>query len=510
MSSVPPSPRPPGSPWRHAVEGALSVVIAVLAMTTAAWAALTVLGAGAIAPVSRLVPMMVSMAVGGGVTVESAPAAESAAGGGTGGGLGGLFGGLGGGGGGLSLGLTGEAALTPLMLTFLGTAVLAVGFFRPLRRRQRPTPALLWARCGGALATAAVALPILAGLAHGTARLPENVTERFRKGASSGALSRFGGGGGAGPTKGLSSVLFETDTAATVLLGLTGIATVLALGCLAARRTTLPRPLALSRLRLRWHAVTSTLTGIAAVLCCSALVVALLAGAAALTGRDQAAKAAGLLLLLGPNLIAVLLTAGLGTSWQAGMERLQPEGGGMLGMLGGAGGGAAQGDTAGQDKAVDLGGWSGAGLPLWLLAMALMLLLLVIAGYVASARTPARTPREDSEALLDRHAEIALRTGIAVGVAALLLPLIAQGSVRIGVSLMGNEMGGMTAGLEGGLGLSALTGFVLAALSSYAGSRLHGRRAARRSDPAPHPRGTTGGRAAAARPARRVPSDTVS
>ncbi|MER7540973.1 streptophobe family protein [Streptomyces sp. NPDC097704] len=507
MSSAPPSPRPPGSPWRHALEGALSVTTAVLAMTAAAWAALTVLGAGTIAPVSRLVPTMVSMAAGGRVTLESAPSAESADGGGLGGGLGGLLGGLGGGGGGLSLGLTGEAAVTPLMLTFLGTAVLAIGFFRPLRRRKRLTAALMWARCGGALVTSAVVLPIVAGMAQGTARLPESVTERFGKGGSSGAFSRFGGGGGGGLTKGLSSVMFDTDTPATVFFGLLWVGAVLALGCLVARRTTLPRPVALSHLRLKWNAVTSTLTGIGAVLCCSALVVALLAGAAALTGRDQAAKAAGLLLLLGPNLIAVLLTAGLGTSWQAGMERLQPEGGGMLGMLGGMG--AAQGDTAGKDKSIDLGDWSGAGVPLWLIAMVLMLLLLVIAGYVASARTPARTPREDSEALLDRHAEIALRTGIVVGIAALLLPLLAQGSVRIGISLMGNEMGGMTAGLDGGMGLSALIGFVLAALASYAGSRLHGRRA-RRSGIAPQRPGDTNRRPAAARPARRVPSDTVS
>ncbi|WP_406064915.1 streptophobe family protein [Streptomyces sp. NBC_01077] len=478
---------------------------AVTAMTVVAWAALAVLGAGAIAPVSRLVPMMVSMAVGGGVTVESSPSAASADSDALGGGFGGLLGGLGGGGG-LSLGLAGEAAVTPLTLTFLGTAVLAIGFFRPLRRRQRPAPALLWARCGGALVTTAVVLPILAGMAQGTARLPESVTERFGKGASSGALSRFGGGGGGGLTKGLSSIVFETDAAATAILGLLWVGAVLALGCLAARRTTLPRPLALSRLRLKWNAVTSTVTGIAVVLCCSTFVIALLAGTAALTGRDQAAKAAGLLLLLGPNLIGVLLTTGLGTSWEAGVHRLQAEGGGgMLGMLGGA----AQGDTAGTDKSVDVGGWSGAGVPLWLIAMALMLILLTIAGYVACARTPARTPREDSEALLDRHSEIALRMGIAVGVSALLLPLLTQGSVRIGISIMGNEMGGMTAGLDGTMGLSALTGFVLAALASYAGSRLHSRRA-RRSGLAPHRPGGTSRGPAGTRPTPRVPSDSAS
>ncbi|MEU1048664.1 streptophobe family protein [Streptomyces sp. NPDC005897] len=469
MSSAPPRPAPPGSPWRHALEGALSVATAVLAMAAAAWAALAVLGAGAIAPVSRLVPTMVSMAVGGGVTLESAPSAESADGGGPEGGLGGLLGG----GGGLNLGLAGEAAVTPLTLTFLGTAVLAVGFFRPLRRRRRPTPALMWARCGGALLTVAVVLPVLASMAQGTARLPESVTERFGNGASSGALGRFTGGGeGGGLTKGLSSVVFETDTAATVFFGLLGVATVLALGCLAARRTTLPSPLALGRLRLKWNAVTSTLTGIAVVLCCSAFAVTLLAGAAGLTGREQVATAAGLLLLLGPNLIAVLFTVGLGTSWEAGMRRIQPDGGGMLG-------GGPQGGTEGTGSPVDLGGWSGAGIPLWLLGMLLTLLLLLVAGYVAAARTPARTPREESDSLLGRHAEIALRMGIAVGATALVLPLLARGSLRIGVRLMGTEMGGVTVGLDATPGLSALTGFVLAALAGYGGSRLPSRRARR-------------------------------
>ncbi|MFE3905501.1 streptophobe family protein [Streptomyces sp. NPDC059153] len=502
MSSAPPPSAPPGSPRRHALEGALSVAAAVVAMAAAAWAALTLLGAGAVAPVSRLVPMMVSMAFGGGVTMESASPSESADGGESGGGLGGLLGGLGEGGG-MSLGLTGEAALTPLTLTFLGMAALAIAFFRPLRRRQRPAPALLWARCGGALATTAVVFPVIAAMAQGTAQLPKSVTERFGKGASSGTFSQVTGGGGGSLTKGLSSVMFGTDAEATAFLGLLWVSVVLAVGCVAARRTTLPRPLALSRIRLKWNAVTSTLTGTAAVLCCSALAVALLAAAADLTGRGPAAKAAGVLLLAGPNLIAVLLTTGLGTSWEAGMHRLQSDGGGMLGMLSGA----AQGDTAGTDKSVDLGGWSGAGVPLWLIAMVLIVLLLTIAGYVASARTPARTPREDSEALLNRHAEIALRMGIAVGIAALALPLVARGSVRIGITLMGNEMGGMAAGLDDGLGLSPLTGFVLAALAAYGGSRLQNRRARGR---VAQPTTTATGRPAAARSMPRVPSDSAS
>ncbi|MFG3154985.1 streptophobe family protein [Streptomyces sp. NPDC048219] len=491
MPSSPPRPAPPGSPWRHVLEGALSVTAAVLVMAAAAWAALVALGAGSVAPVSRLVPTLVSMALGGGVTVESAPSAEPA----DGGGLGGLLGGLGGGG--LSLSLSGSAAVTPLTLTFLGTAVLALGFFRPLRRRQRPRPALLWARCGGALAATAVVVPIVAGTAHGTARLPESVTERFGKGASSGAFSRFAGsGGGGGLTEGLSSARFGTDAVAATFLGLLGAGAVLALGCVAARRTTLPRPLALSGLRLKWNAVTSTLTGIAAVLCCSTLALALLAGAAALTGRERAAQAAGLLLLLGPTLIAVLLTVGLGTSWEAGLRRIQPDGGGMFGMLGG---GAPEG-TQGTGGSVYLGGWSGTGVPLWLLGLLLTLVLLLVAGYVTASRTPARTPSEESDAFLDRHWEIALRTGVAVAAVALALPLLGRESVRIGVGLMGSEVGGVTAGLDAAPGLSALTGFVLAALAGYGASRLQSRRARRRGPGRLGP-GRTPRRPAGARPA---------
>ncbi|MFF5471883.1 streptophobe family protein [Streptomyces achromogenes] len=459
--------RPPLPVWRHALGGALAAVAALVTMAATAWAALTLLGAGAVAPVTRLVPALMSLAAGGGITLDSAAGSTGA------GGLGGLFGGDGGGGG-LSLGLTGEVTLTPLTLSFLGTAVLATGFFRPLRRRARPTPAMLWARCGGALATAAVALPTCAVLARGTARLPENVKDRIGERAGSG---RFGGGGGL--ASGLASVSFRTDVVTTAFLGFLGVTAVLAVGCLAARRTALPRPVALGGPRLKWHAVLSVLTGTAAVLCCAALAVAVLAGAAALTGRERAAEAAGVLLLAGPNLIAVLLTTGAGTSWEAGLRRVRPEGGGPAGMFG-----AGEQDGAGRDRSVDLGHWAGAGVPLWVVGLLLTLLLSLLAGYVAAARTPPRTARQDAESLLDRHADTALRMGVAVGAATFALPWLARGSLRIGVSLMGNEMGGLRAGLESSPRLSALTAFVVAALAAYGGSRLQGRRARRREGPA--------------------------
>jgi hypothetical protein len=152
----------------------------------------------------------------------------------------------------------------------------------------------------------------------------------------------------------------------------------------------------------------------------------------------------------------------------------------MAGMLG-----AGQQDGApDRDRVVDLGHWAGAGVPLWVIGLLLTLLLLLLAGYVAAARTPARTAREDADSFLDRHTDTALRMGIAVGAATFVLPYLARGSLRIGVSLMGSEMGGLGAGLDTSPRLSALTAFVAAALAAYGGSRLQGRRARRRERPA--------------------------
>ncbi|MFE0877015.1 streptophobe family protein [Streptomyces smyrnaeus] len=472
--SSPPVRTPSGSLWRHALEGALSVVAALAMMATAGCLALLALDAGEVAPLTRLVPAMVSTAVGGGISFGSDSAAQS--GDAAGGPLGGM-----------SLSLGGETTFTPLMLTFLGTAVLALGFFRPLRRRARPTSPLLWSRCGGALVAAGGLLPVLAVLGRGTAHLPDSVTERLGKGGS-GSGGSLGGPGGGGPGgmlgkliggEGLPAVHFETGPAVTLFLGLLWVCTVLGVGCVAARRTSLPRPLALGRLREKWHPVCSALTGSAAVLCCILLVLTVLAAATALTGREQAARAAGVLLLAGPNLLAVLLTSGLGASWQAEVQR-QQGGGGMMGggMMGGPGRG--QGGGTGGDKSVALSGYPVAGVPLWLVGLVVLLGVLVLAGYRAASRTRARTLREDTEAPLGRHLELALRMCLMVSGATTLFCLLARGSVHLGISIMGNEMGGFTAGLQGVAGVGALTAAILGGAAGYCGSRLYALRAARR------------------------------
>ncbi|MGV2917491.1 streptophobe family protein [Streptomyces alfalfae] len=480
--------KPAGGTARHAVEGGLAVLAALTVMSGAGYTALRALGADGSAPLTQLVPALTSLAFGGRVDLSADLTPKAGAGGG-------MLDMLGGGGG-LSVGIAGQVWAMPLMLTFLGAAVLGWCFFRPLRRRMRPAPALLIARSMGALGVTAVLVPALAFMARGSLSLPESVSDRLGSGGgSSGGLGRLTGGGG------IPSLDFTVDIVLTGFLAVLEVALLIGLGCLAARRTSLPRPVALSRARLKWNPVTSTLTGIFTALCTIALSLALLAGAAAATGRDQAAKAAGALLLAAPNLLSAVLTSGLGASWQAGMERRQSQGGGIMGSLGGMGGGEGMGGggAEGGGKQVDVSNKAVAGLPLWLIGLTLLLCLLVYAGYRTAARTPARTAREEADALLGRHVEIALRAGMAVGVGVLLLGLVSQVSLGIGFSLMGSEMGGMDAGLDGSVGFPALTGFVLAGPACYAGSRLRTVRSLDRPLP-PRPRGRTQVREVSSKP----------
>ncbi|WP_330327653.1 streptophobe family protein [Streptomyces pseudovenezuelae] len=467
-ASSSPVPAPRGSVGRHALEGGAAVVAAALTMSACGATAALALGAQSSTALSRLVPALLSMSVGGHLTLDSGSAA-------TGGGRTGALGGMSGGG--LTLELGGQVSALPLTLTFLGTMVLALGFFRPLRRRGRPTPDLLWARFGGALATTLALFTGAALLGRGTVRLPKGLTQGM--GTPTGGS---GDGTGGIPGAGLSSVGFRTDVVSTVFFALLWVVLVVGIGCLAARRTTLPRPLALSRLRLKWHPLTSTLAGMCTALCCIPLALGALAGAAALVGPPQAAKAAGAMLLAGPNLLVVALTSGLGSSWHAAIRQQQSEAGGMTGGFGGTG---TPLGSAGMNRSVAVSSWSGTGLPLWLIGLIVLLGLLARVGYLAAARTPVRTARQEADAVLGRHVELALRAGVTVGMATMLFCLTAQGSAQIGMSMMGSEMGGMTAGLHSAVRLSGLTGFVLAAVCAYGGSRLHALRISRRAPVGP-------------------------
>ncbi|MGW2517587.1 streptophobe family protein [Streptomyces sp. NPDC001617] len=205
-ASSSPVPAPRGSVGRHALEGGAAVTAAAAMMSACGVTAALALGAQNSIALSRLVPALLSMAVGGHLTLDSGSAATSGGQTGTPGDMPGD---------GLTLELGGQVSALPLPLTFLETIVLAVGFLRPLRRRARPTPDLLWARFGGALAATLVLFTASALLGHGTVRLPKGLMQSMGTGTGG-----SGGGNGGIPGNGLSSVGFRTDVVSTAFFAL--------------------------------------------------------------------------------------------------------------------------------------------------------------------------------------------------------------------------------------------------------------------------------------------------
>ncbi|WP_385623252.1 streptophobe family protein [Streptomyces sp. P8-A8] len=226
----------PGTVTRHILEGAASVTAAVAVMTLLAYVALNSLHAESAGPLSLLVPMVVSMAVGGTLTLSSGGGGTVGGGDAPGGGLGGLLGGAGGAGG-MKLEVAGGIDLMPLTLTLVGSVVLATLFFRPLKGRRRPAGALFGARFGGAVLAGVTAFAVIASLSSGKLRLPESVTEKLGQGKGG------GGRGGQGLSKAIKDIAVDVDTAAVAVQGLVWTLVVLGIGCIAARRTCLPRSL---------------------------------------------------------------------------------------------------------------------------------------------------------------------------------------------------------------------------------------------------------------------------
>ncbi|NEB37325.1 streptophobe family protein [Streptomyces sp. SID14515] len=463
-TSPEPMPKRPGTVAGHLLEGVGSVVVAVLAMALVGYAALRSLHAESIGTPTQLVPLLLAMAVGGSLTLSSAGGAPAVGDGAAGGGPGGLLGG-GGGSGGIRLEVTGGLDLMPLSLTLVGSVVLAALFFRPLRRRVRPTGPMLGARCGGAALAAVTLFAVAASRASGTLRLPEYVTSRLGEGKGGGRA------GGRGLSDAMKDVAVDVDAGAVAAQGLAWASVVLLIGWVVARRTTLPRGLAASSLRLRWNPAASAVVGVHLTLALVPLLLSAALAAVALGGRDlpgATGKAVGGLLLLAPNLLTILLTAGQGYAWQGTMERDQGSGG-LAGMFAGRAEAAAESAPRGRnvmDVAV-------AGIPVWAVGLALLLATLLVCGYVATARTPRPTPREAADALLGHHLRIAVRIGVVTSLGTVLASWLTTASGGFGVGIMGMRLGGATADLGGDWVLACLTGSLLGTAAGYAGSRLH-------------------------------------
>ncbi|WP_404950500.1 streptophobe family protein [Streptomyces sp. ARC12] len=464
----------PGTVTRHLLEGSGSVAVAVAVMALVGYAALRSLHAESIGTPTQLVPLVLAMAVGGSLTLSSAGGAPAAGDEAAGGGLGGFLGGAGGAGG-MRLEVTGGLDLMPLSLTLVGSVVLATLFFRPLRRRARPTGPMLGARLGGAALAAVTLFAVVASQASGKLRLPDYVTSKLGKGG--------GRAGGRGLSDAMKDVAVDVDAGAVAAQGLTWAFVVLLIGCVVARRTTLPRGLAMSPLRLRWNPAASAVVGVHLVLALVPLLLSAALAAVALGGHElpgAAGKAVGGLLLLTPNLLTILLTAGQGSRWQGTMESNQGSGG-LAGMF--AGRAEAPAEAASRDKNVmDM---AVAGVPVWAVGLALLMATLLVCGYVATARTPRPTPREAANALLGHHLQIAVRIGVVTSLCTVLVSWLTTASGGFGIGIMGMQLGGATADLGGDLLLACLTGSLLGGAAGYGGSHLYRVLRMRRPGPAP-------------------------
>ncbi|MFF1594742.1 streptophobe family protein [Streptomyces sp. NPDC058286] len=449
---------------RHLLEGAGSVVVAVTVMALVGYTALRSLHAESVGPLTQLVPLVLAMAVGGSLTLSSAGGAPAVGDEAAGGGLGGLFGGAGGAGG-MRLEVTGDLDLMPLSLTLVGSVVLATFFFRPLRRRAKPTGPVLGARFAGAALVAVTLFAVVASQASGKLRLPESVTSKIGKGQGGGRA------GGRGLSDAMKDIAVGVDAGAVAVQGLIWALVVLLIGCVAARGTSLPRGLAMSSLRLRWNPAASAVVGVHLVLALVPLLLSAALAAVAACGGDlpgAAGKAVGGLLLLTPNLLTILLTAGQGSAWQGVMERSQG-GGGLAGMLSGQAGAAPE--SAPRSKNVmDI---AIAGIPLWAVGLALLMSTLLVCGYVATARTPRPTPREAANALIGFHLQIAVRIGVITSLCTALVSWLTTASGGFGIGIMGMQLGGATADLGGDWLLACLTGSLLGGAAGYGGSHLY-------------------------------------
>lgn len=373
----------------------------------------------------------------------------------------------------MKLEVAGGIDLMPLTLTLVGSVVLATLFFRPLKGCGRPDGALFGARFGGAVAAGVTAFAVAASQASGKLRLPESVTEKLGQG---------GGGGGRGGqvlNNAIRDVAVDVDTVTVAVQGLVWMLAVLGVGCIAARRTCLPRSLAMSGIRRTWNPATSAVSGVLMVLVLIPTALSAVLVALPLTGREMpgaAAKAGGALLLLAPNLLTVLLTAGAGSAWQGTMQWQQGQGGGMGAMFGR--GRAAPSAPPRSKNVMDI---AVAGIPLWVIGLAVLLAVLLVCGYRTTARTPVPTARAAANALLGFHLQIAMRIGIITFLCTALLSWLTTASGTFGISIMGMQMGGAQADLSGDWLLACVTGSILGGAAGYAGSHLHRLRRMRRS-----------------------------
>jgi hypothetical protein len=469
-------------PWQNVLEGAAAVLCAVAAMAAVSALALALLDAESFGSVWSLTMVLTAMAVGGSVSAGSDVSGDS----GSMGGLASLFGG----GGGMGPSMSGAADVVPLGVTLVGAVVLWIAFSRRLRqgRQRRFTGGELAVRAAGAGAAASVTFMIVAGLARGSATMPESAmtglggiggddsAEAF--GGGSGGLGDLFGGGGLGGLIGGAGTAAQPTMTYQVSAGSAGfgavlwVAVVIGVGCLISRRVRLPLGGALDGLRTAWGPSLSAVIRTILVLAAVPLVSLALIGAVV---GGRAGLAAGAALLLAPNAVVVFLTLGVGSSWTAEVHPVQSDGSSnplaslMGGMGAGGSGSSQQPDRTEHLRSLSMGGW-----PLWLVALAVTGLILLGCAYrAAQATRPGhKLPLLPYRGPLSGHLGTAERFGVVTAVVLGVATWLVGASGRFGVSVFGSEMGGMKAELSGSVLRTVVFGLLVGGLAGFAGSLL--------------------------------------
>ncbi|GGR15392.1 hypothetical protein GCM10010251_34370 [Streptomyces aurantiogriseus] len=490
-------------PWQNALEGAAAALCAVAAMAAVSALALMLLDAGSFGSLWPLTLALTAMAVGGSVSAGSDVSGDT----GSMGGPAALFGG----GGGMGPSMSGAADVVPLGVTLVGAVVLWIAFSRRLRagQQRRFTAGELTVRAAGAASAALFILMIVAGLAKGSATLPESAmtgmggngggrtAEGFGgaggglgelMGGGSGGLGELmgGGSGGLGELMGggsgaRSAMTYHVSAGSAGFGAVLWAAVVIGVGCLISRRVRLPLGGALDGLRTGWGRSLSAVVRTVLVMAAVPLVVLAVVGTAV---GGRAGSAAGAALLLAPNAVAVFLTLGVGSSWTATVHPVQSDGGSnplaalMGGMGGGTGamGGGQQPDRTEQLRSLSAGGW-----PLWLAALTVTGLILLACAYRAARTTHPghKLPMLPYRGPLAGHLGMAERFGVVTAVVLGVAAWLVGASGHFGVSMFGSEMGGMRAELSGSVLRTVVFGLLVGALAGFAGSLLSALRGAR-------------------------------
>ncbi|MEZ7002961.1 streptophobe family protein [Streptomyces sp. AD55] len=337
-----------------------------------------------------------------------------------------------------------DAALSvlPLSVTLTGALVIGWGFLRPLRHRAVAGAEELAGWAGRIAFLWLLALIGMAYAAHQT----------FEISLGEGLLNDLGDLLGIHPRIG-----FTTDLGASVLYGLLWLAGVLLLALLVSPGAPLPGRLLRCRESVRPAAFTMV-TLLLASLVIGVVICLVVAGT-----RGHASRTLAVLLLGLPNVAWPALTIGMGATWDGRVEG--PFGLPMPHVL-------DQVMRTPDLSTVNLGTLAEHDGRVWWLPAADVVLLLA-AGFLLAARSPARTPPW----------RLAVHMAVALALTVLMIGLLGRISAHFGLSVLGiGNLGGDLSGrvflrprLWGAVGLAAAWGLVAGYLGALL-ARAVGRR----------------------------------